>query len=299
MDGLQRLTAIRDFYRGGFALEGLEEWPSINGRRYSELPEQIRKGVDRRYLSSIILLQETAKSEDEAARLKQLVFERINSGGEKLTHQESRNAVNAGPMNDLCMRLSRNFHLCRTWRIPEPSEIEIATGSPDPEDPVLRDERYRRMHDVELVLRFFAYRQQLDYQAHRPLAIYMDEYLRRANKANRELLQRLAELFEATITLVDLVLGEQAFMLWRPDAHGHFRYERRTTLAAYDPIMWAFSQHIAKSNALISNAELIAERMRAYYEDNVDSFSGRTANPADIRQRNSDIDMLLRQVLGR
>jgi hypothetical protein len=54
MDGLQRLTAIRDFYRGGFALEGLEEWPSINGRHYSELPDKIRKGVDRRYLSSII-----------------------------------------------------------------------------------------------------------------------------------------------------------------------------------------------------------------------------------------------------
>lgn len=136
MDGLQRLTAIRDFYRGAFALEGLKEWPSINGRHYSDLPEQIRKGMDRRYLSSIILLQKTAKTQEEAARLKRLVFERINSGGEKLTHQESRNAVNAGPMNDLCMRLSRNVHLCRTWRIPEPSEVELATGSPAPNDPV-------------------------------------------------------------------------------------------------------------------------------------------------------------------
>jgi hypothetical protein len=67
MDGLQRLTAIRDFYRGVFALQGLEEWPAINGRHYADLPEQIRKGIDRRYLSSIILLQETAKTPDEAA----------------------------------------------------------------------------------------------------------------------------------------------------------------------------------------------------------------------------------------
>ena len=49
----------------------------MNGLKYSELPEQIKKGIDRRYISSIILLQETAKSESEANRLKQLVFERI------------------------------------------------------------------------------------------------------------------------------------------------------------------------------------------------------------------------------
>jgi Protein of unknown function DUF262 len=39
MDGLQRLTAIHDFYRDHFALEGLVEWRELNGRKYSELPE--------------------------------------------------------------------------------------------------------------------------------------------------------------------------------------------------------------------------------------------------------------------
>jgi hypothetical protein len=90
MDGLQRLTAIAQFYKNGFELEGLQEWPELNGFKYSNLPDQVRKGIDRRYLSSIILLQETAKDEKEAKRLKQLVFERINSGGALLTFQESR-----------------------------------------------------------------------------------------------------------------------------------------------------------------------------------------------------------------
>ena len=92
MDGLQRLTAICEFYKDQLVLEGLEEWSELNKRRYSELPELIKRGIDRRYLSSIILLQETAKDEYQAQRLKQLVFERINSGGVKLEPQEARNA---------------------------------------------------------------------------------------------------------------------------------------------------------------------------------------------------------------
>ena len=51
MDGLQRLTAITDFYEDRFALTELEEWPELSGRTYSRLPEQIRRGIDRRYLS--------------------------------------------------------------------------------------------------------------------------------------------------------------------------------------------------------------------------------------------------------
>ena len=104
MDGLQRLTAIKEFYKDEFELEGLEEWPELNGKNYTALPQQIKRGIDRRYLSSIILLQETAKNEIEAMQLKQLVFERINSGGVKLEPQESRNAVFNGPFNELCIK---------------------------------------------------------------------------------------------------------------------------------------------------------------------------------------------------
>ncbi|MBK1633657.1 hypothetical protein CKO31_23520 [Thiohalocapsa halophila] len=115
MDGLQRLTALHDFYRDRICLEGLEQWPELNGRTYSALPEKVREGIDRRYLSSVILLKETAKSEEEALRLKQLVFERINSGGVKLEPQETRNAILDGPMNQKCVELSRDGALCRLW----------------------------------------------------------------------------------------------------------------------------------------------------------------------------------------
>src|SRR5579863_5365906 len=38
MDGQQRITAIFEFYTNQLELEGLEQWPELNGRRYEKLP---------------------------------------------------------------------------------------------------------------------------------------------------------------------------------------------------------------------------------------------------------------------
>ena len=157
MDGLQRLTAISQFYLDSFALEGLDEWPELNGYKYSKLPEQVRKGIDRRYISAIILLQETAKDEAEAKRLKQLVFERINSGGASLTYQESRNAIYPGSMNDLSIRLARDVNFCALWNIPTPTKKELESGIV--EEKLVKHPMFSKMDDVEMILRFFAFRQ--------------------------------------------------------------------------------------------------------------------------------------------
>src|ERR1035437_9355260 len=59
MDGQQRITAILDFYEGRLTLKGLERWPELNGRTYSQLPSNVRAGIDRRSISSIVLLKES------------------------------------------------------------------------------------------------------------------------------------------------------------------------------------------------------------------------------------------------
>ena len=80
MDGLQRLTSIYDFYSGKFSLEGLEYWKELEGKKYKELPQEVQRGIDRRYISSIVLLEETAKTEEEAEELKQW-WRKINTTG--------------------------------------------------------------------------------------------------------------------------------------------------------------------------------------------------------------------------
>jgi hypothetical protein len=285
MDGLQRLTTICDFYSNTFALEGLDEWPELIGMKYSELPSQVRRGIDRRYISSVILLQETAKDPQEAARMKQLVFERLNSGGIKLEPQEARNAIYPGPLNNICIRLARNKFLCRMWGIPEPlvSEHEESTGDLPAE--ILENELYRRMDDVELVLRFFAYRQRTSFQR-AALSVYLDRYLKQGNTFPTETLNELSKIFEKTAELVYNVLGEQAFWLWRKRTTGWGWFSRPTTVL-FDPIMFAFSNYLDHAEKLMEKKDAIKLGLPGFYQKNYASFEGRYTNLINVAERNT------------
>ena len=294
MDGLQRLTAIFEFYKDKFVLEGLEEWIELNGRKYSQLPEQIKKGVDRRYLSSIILLQETAKNELEATRLKQLVFERINSGGVRLAPQESRNAIYDGPLNKLCIRLARNQYLCETWQIPKPTEEELTNNHASEE--LLENDTYRTMGDVELVLRFFSYRQR-KHHATGTLFRYLDNYLKYGNLFSQEMLKSLEDLFEQTIELVCDLFGEKAFWLFR-SRKGNWTWYQKPTTAIYDPLMFVFSGFISRREEVLEKKDLFIERLPKFYRDNYETFSGRNVNPGILDERDSKFTTYINSVLG-
>lgn len=293
MDGLQRLTAIGEFYRDKLALEGLEEWPELNGRKYSTLPESIRRGVDRRYLSSIVLLQETAKDPVEAQRLKQLVFERINSGGVRLSDQESRNAIYDGPMNRLCLKLSRRPSLCKTWGIPEPDDNEVRGVEIRQE--VRENSAYRDMTDVELVLRFFAYRHRISNQQG-ALKVFLDSFLATANRFNAKLLLTLEELFVTTIDLAWDVFGEQAFWLRRSRA-GNWLWYRRPTTVVYDPLMFILSQHVNNAAKIKQKSKELLEGLSKLYEAEHDEFSGRYTNRENLRKRNELFNKLIKEIV--
>ncbi len=293
MDGLQRLTAISDFYKNNLVLEGLEEWPELNGRTYATLPDAVRGGVDRRYLSSVVLLQETAKDIKEAQRLKQLVFERINSGGVSLSDQESRNAIYDGSMNRLCLKLSRHPALCRTWGIPEPDNDELTKN--EPSQKVRENPIYRKMDDVELVLRFFAYRQRLTNQDG-SLKTFLDLYLQRANQLSADVLTELENLFTQTISLADELFGEEAFYLWRERKTGWGWYQRPTTVI-YDPMMFALSQNLEKGHLLIERKYNFRELAKQMYEQEYAEFQGRYTNQENLRRRNQLFSELISKVL--
>lgn len=46
MDGLQRITAIIDFYKDCYELEELTQWPELNGKKYSQLPRKVKEVVE-------------------------------------------------------------------------------------------------------------------------------------------------------------------------------------------------------------------------------------------------------------
>lgn len=276
MDGLQRLTTIYDFYSGNFALESMGYWTELEGKTYAELPTEIQKGIDRRYISSIVLLEETAKTPKEAEELKQIVFERLNSGGEKLTPQETRNALYNGNFNQLCIKLSQNKKFRSMWGIPVTEETLITS------------EMYRKMEDVELVLRFFAYRF-ID-SLTGTVEIFLDDYLKNANNFPEETLDGLEKLFNDTIDIVYEIFGKKAFL---PP-----KYKRQTNKpqkTIYDPLMQSVAKYTEYKDKLISNADSInTNKYTAEHErDGVKLFYGRNTGPNDVKMRITYFDALL------
>jgi hypothetical protein len=298
MDGLQRLTAIADFYGDRLELTELEEWPELSGRTYSTLPEQVRRGIDRRYLSSIILLYETARDEAEAERLKQLVFERINSGGEDLAKQETRNALYPGAMNSLCIRLARNPNFCLMWGIPAPTaEEQIGDPAWQPAADLMTNSYFQQMEDAELVLRFFAHRQRKRlWRSGTRLDQYLTRYLKSANRFSPHVLDELDWVFSETTALVYEVLGQRAFWLYRDRAGGKVWVER-PVLIAYDSVMYAFSALLDRATDLRGAAATIQGNLEGFYVENYELFDGRKTNASDIAARDEAFtDFLASQI---
>ena len=284
MDGLQRITAIKEFYEDGYVLQGLEIWPELNGKTYSTLPEQVRKGIDRRYISSIILLKETAKDNASAMALKQLVFSRINSGGAKLEDQEYRNALYPGAFNNLTIELARNNIFCDIFDIPQPTEDENLD-----EDTIsveLRgNSKYKTMKDVETVLRFFAIRQ-VDSWENITLSKFLDYFLERANGLPEEVITYYKLLFEQTIQLAYDIYGDYTFCMWKKKSNGNmFRWTKRAATVIYAPLMVVLSENVDKREYLVSIKEDIIKGTQRLFEDNDELLNGRNTSASNVKER--------------
>ena len=94
IDGQHRLTTIRDFIKGNFALapESETEYaenigPLVQGRRFAELPETIKQQIQRYKLNFIVLPKDLELS------LRLEIFRRINEAGVPLSAHDLRLAV--------------------------------------------------------------------------------------------------------------------------------------------------------------------------------------------------------------
>lgn len=296
MDGRQRLTALMDFYGDDLELTELQYWPELNGRKYSTLPTSIRDGIDRRYLSSIILLNETAASEEQAAFLKKLVFERLNSGGVRLTGQETRNAVYNGPLNDLCLKLSRTLELRAMLGTPLDGETTApaSTEDVDEEDsaPVQEDAQgveitnmgrkmYESMEDVEIVLRFYAYRHLTKFsQGLNRIADFLDEFLIKGNKFPTSTLEQYQTLFQENIHFWHAVGGPTAFQV--KGSPRHF------SKIAFDALMYASSALDNGQRAkLLAEPDAVRSAIEQMYDESGEVFGGRKTNSVDAHRRNA------------
>jgi hypothetical protein len=289
MDGQQRITAIRDFYSNKFALTGLEQWPELNGRIYDKLPSEIRKGIDRRSVSYIVLLKESAISTEEETLLRQQVFERLNTGGIKLSKQEIRNSIYSGEFNRLLFRVVKNDIFRSVWGLPRYTVEEDI----NPPESLLKMPLYSQMRDVEIALRFFALRHTSQYR--RGMAGFLDLYSVRGRSFSEEDLSFLEKLFYDTISLAHDLYRE---LLFRPWDKGNQEWSKRPQVAYADAVMVGISRHLDSRDRLVQNRDRVIEATKQLFEAHeTNTFTGQGNTKKDVEQRIDLFDGMLTSLM--
>jgi len=160
---------------------------------------------------------------------------------------------------------------------------------------------YRKMEDVELVLRFFAYRHLDKLSSFKSQEKFIDEFLNQANKFSDETIQDLKNIFEKTVNLLNLFFGEEAFYM--PEG---LRSKTTPTKTIYDPLMQAISKLLDKEVALLDKIELIKTKK---YKDKenltvngrdemVDLFDGKYNSKNNVEARIAYFDMFFNEILN-
>lgn len=146
VDGLQRISTLRDFVLGrsyledpmnnidkkgyGFKLQGLEFWKDLEDMTLNDLPTNLQNRILETTFTFTIINPGTPEE------VKRNVFKRLNTGGMPLSSQEIRNALYTGSSTILLNKLSKS------------EEFKRATGY---------SIHTERMEDKELILRFISF----------------------------------------------------------------------------------------------------------------------------------------------
>ena len=191
IDGQQRLKTLQAFYDGilnekKFRLRGVREpW---DGKSYIDLDSSDALKLDDSVVHATIFKQD---SPNDVLDSIYFVFERINSGGIRLSPQEIRNCISLGPFIDMVKELNA----FENWR--------SVYGSVS-----------ARAKDEELIVRFFAFYENGETYS-RPMNKFLNDYSSKGNKKTSKELEDLKVIFQNTITITEKCFNGTAFRLAR------------------------------------------------------------------------------------
>jgi len=226
IDGQQRLRTIQYFYDGKipihsdydleenttdgkvFALKldgndnsSEESENKFNNKTYSTLSDEERRRLDDAIIPATIIKQDIPENDDSSIYQ---IFERLNTGGIKLTSQEIRACIYHGEFNKLLIELNKNSQ----WQ-------DIFNGKttsnfrPDP-----------RMKDQELILRFLAlHSASIDYDGdnektityQKPMKSFLNEFMKQNRQINNIKKEQIIRIFNHSIETIYNSIGLRAF----------------------------------------------------------------------------------------
>ncbi|RWA62102.1 DUF262 domain-containing protein [Mesorhizobium sp.] len=294
MDGQQRLLAIREFFANQFKLSSLSVLAPLVGLTYATLPPRTKRTLERASLSAIVLLKESRSSLRDASsnrvlELKKFVFERLNTGGKRLNAQEIRNAVYSGKFNDMIIERTRSDIFTTIWGIPPYSAEYTEADYESPERK--RNTLYQTMGDCQIVLRFFALRN--DEAIKGSMRSILDKCMEANLNITSERAEAMAKDYSDRLMIASSLFDGIPFRLTKGDAE-------RPSESMYDAVMIAIDRLWVKRSDLVAAKDAI---QTAYWaaldtQEKIEQFSGRANTAADIKARILSMETLFKAALG-
>jgi hypothetical protein len=239
IDGKQRLLTIRQFAASNddadyprLKLSGLEILPELNGMSMSDLESSGRPNPELEAFRNHTIRTVVIRNWPNESYLL-LVFLRLNTGTVQLSPQELRQALNPGPFVDFTVECSGNsvglMHILK------------------------RDKPDFRMRDVELLVRFYAFKNFLPHYAGN-LRDFLDQTCSKLNndwKSREKEIELQAGEFEAAIDATYQIFGKDAFRKWDGE-----KFESRLNRAVFDIMTYYLSVKTTR-DAAIQNSQTV------------------------------------------
>lgn len=183
IDGLQRLSAFREFFIDGtLKLCGLEFMMQHEGKVYRDFLPREKWRMEMLNLNLNVVTRQTPDV------VKYVLFNRINSAGYVLTAQEMRHALLQGVPAQTVKELA------------ECEEFELATAPT----------KFKRMADRELVARYFAFRLK-PYEGNRELNEFIFAGMETLKSLSPEKLEAEKVLFRQVLKTAHIIFRGRAF----------------------------------------------------------------------------------------
>ena len=239
IDGQQRLTSFFSFISGKFPdgkefkLGKMQVFHELKGKAYADLNDEYQARIEDCPIRTITFL----KGSDP--ELKFNVFERLNTGAVALNDQELRNCIYRGKYNELLKELASD------------PDFKFILGIEGQE---------RRMLDVELVLRFAAFRNMTYLHYKPPIKSFLNEEMRERQNLSDDKAEEIKAAFKNSVSLIKSLLGEKAFRRYLPGTSSNTRGDwepKKFNASLFDVLMFGFADK--DKNLVMRNLDAIRE----------------------------------------
>lgn len=269
VDGLQRISTIlqltgdlkgeRAQELGELTLNGTRFLPSLDGKRWNDSAPDANDGLGQALQIEIKrsrIRVEILKAESDMSAKFEL-FQRLNTGGAKLSEQEVRNSI--------AVSINREFY---EWIIAQSNNqyFRIATAQ--------TSTALDAQEGVELVLRFFAFRN-ISYQTGLDVHEYLDDALIELASDEEFDMNSEGHVFERTFKILNDALGARAFKKWDGNA-----FKGMFLMSVYEVMSTGVSHNLDAIEAMSE------EQRNAFIESRA---QGLWANPAFTRNSGAGV----------